>query len=389
MSAKSEAYDFEPIFTAAPTNTTIPDQTYTRYRRIYIDPPGMGNSPACGVWDLDNIFERIIYFITIRLGSSGLFLLAGTSCGGYLARAVARHHQERILGLLLRVPLIVPDNKARDLDPFVPIVRNDKFMADVISRVPNDPGVNGQLTILEILKGNIIVQTPEYVSELTRKYEEAFLPAMRAADDSVLDPIRRDPARYRLTVPLEVTVTPPHRESVSLVDTSSPGGDLDSSDKGCDSMPESPFDLFIKQLRPQLVADNWPREKLLPKIGEEWQQLTPELKQRWQAYYNEVLEAYTVETARRLEAGPTSTFSFPAPALIIAGRQDSVVGYRDVLKILRYYPRASFVTLDRADHDLPVGKDQTRAFGDLVVEWLRRVQEYVAVVDQRTESKSG
>ena len=43
---------------------------------------------------------------------------------------------------------------------------------------------------------------------------------------------------------------------------------------------------------------------------------------------------------------------FPRPTLIITGRQDFVVGYRDAWGILEQYPRATFVVFDRAGHML-------------------------------------
>jgi len=41
---------------------------------------------------------------------------------------------------------------------------------------------------------------------------------------------------------------------------------------------------------------------------------------------------------------------FPGPSLIIAGRQDSIAGYRDAWNILENYPRATYVVFDRAGH---------------------------------------
>jgi pimeloyl-ACP methyl ester carboxylesterase len=65
---------------------------------------------------------------------------------------------------------------------------------------------------------------------------------------------------------------------------------------------------------------------------------------------------------------------FPAPTLIVAGRQDSVAGYRDAWKILDNYPRGTFVVLDRSGHFL--GIEQEDLFHALVGEWLDRVEEY-------------
>ena len=63
---------------------------------------------------------------------------------------------------------------------------------------------------------------------------------------------------------------------------------------------------------------------------------------------------------------------FPGPALIIAGRQDSNVGYRDAWNILEKYPRATYVVLDRASHML---EEKDELVSALVNEWLDRVEE--------------
>jgi pimeloyl-ACP methyl ester carboxylesterase len=59
------------------------------------------------------------------------------------------------------------------------------------------------------------------------------------------------------------------------------------------------------------------------------------------------------------------------PTLMVMGRQDSVVGYRDHWQILENYPRASFVILDKAGHNLQI--EQDILFDALVKEWLDRV----------------
>lgn len=66
----------------------------------------------------------------------------------------------------------------------------------------------------------------------------------------------------------------------------------------------------------------------------------------------------------------------PAPALILTGRQDHIVGYRDAMTILDNFPRATYAVLDRAGHMLSAEQPKlTRALMD---EWLDRVEEYVA-----------
>ena len=67
---------------------------------------------------------------------------------------------------------------------------------------------------------------------------------------------------------------------------------------------------------------------------------------------------------------------FPAPTLIIAGRQDNMVGYRQAWDIVENYPRATFAVLDRAGHCLEI--EQEELFHTLTGEWLDRVREFIA-----------
>lgn len=65
---------------------------------------------------------------------------------------------------------------------------------------------------------------------------------------------------------------------------------------------------------------------------------------------------------------------FPGPSLIITGRQDSIVGYRDAWNILEKYPRATYVVLDRAAHLL---EEKEGLVSILINEWLDRVEESI------------
>ncbi|GFF26193.1 2-hydroxy-6-oxo-2,4-heptadienoate hydrolase [Aspergillus udagawae] len=250
MEARVEQRDLEPIF-----------NKIAGFRRIYVDLPGMGTTPANNVKDLDDIYLRLVQFIDSRLGRSR-FLLVGSSCGGYLARAIAQKYIEQVDGLLLRVPLIEPKDSMRDLDAFKPLVANEQLM----STIPAED---------RTLLGNVLVQTPAYVEALKAKYKEVFLPAEKAADNKVLDPIRADPHRYQLSFSL----------------------------------------------------DN--------------------------------------EGAK-----------FFAPTLIVCGRQDESVGYRDSLRLLELYPRSTYVVLDRGTHGLPIDESEASVFEALVRDWIIRVDEW-------------
>ncbi|GGH10256.1 alpha/beta fold hydrolase [Paenibacillus segetis] len=62
---------------------------------------------------------------------------------------------------------------------------------------------------------------------------------------------------------------------------------------------------------------------------------------------------------------------FEQPSLILVGRQDTEVGYKDQFALLENYPRASFVVLDKAGHNLQI--EQGDLFNQLVIEWLDRM----------------
>jgi len=66
---------------------------------------------------------------------------------------------------------------------------------------------------------------------------------------------------------------------------------------------------------------------------------------------------------------------FDKPTLILIGRQDSYVGYRELWSIIENYPRATFAILDRSGHFLGRPGEQEKLFEALVNEWLDRVRE--------------
>jgi pimeloyl-ACP methyl ester carboxylesterase len=66
---------------------------------------------------------------------------------------------------------------------------------------------------------------------------------------------------------------------------------------------------------------------------------------------------------------------FTKPTLILLGRQDTVVGYRDAWKMVEIFPRATFAIIDMAGHSL--SWEQEDLFNCLVSEWIQRVEGYV------------
>ena len=61
------------------------------------------------------------------------------------------------------------------------------------------------------------------------------------------------------------------------------------------------------------------------------------------------------------------------PVVIVNGRQDSLVGYRDAWRLLERYPRGTFAVLDRAGHN--AHNEQSQLCSSLLGDWLDRVEE--------------
>ena len=82
----------------------------------------------------------------------------------------------------------------------------------------------------------------------------------------------------------------------------------------------------------------------------------------------------------RLDAGPGLSIDvagplpapFVRPTLILAGRQDNIVGWADAIPLLEGFPRATYAVLDRAGHG--VRAEQNVLFRALVEEWLDRIE---------------
>ncbi len=62
--------------------------------------------------------------------------------------------------------------------------------------------------------------------------------------------------------------------------------------------------------------------------------------------------------------------AYAGPTLVVAGRQDSTVGYAAAVDLLDHYPQATLAVLDGAGHALP--HEQPRLLAGLIADWLSR-----------------
>lgn len=234
-------FEFEPVLSSRPG-----------WRRIYLDLPGHGTSPAAAsITNPDELLAVLAEFVEALLGEAP-FVVAGTSYGAYLARGLVHEIGSRIDGLCLNVPLILRDPE-RTRAPRAVIADR----AGIAER-SHQPGWGWY--------GQMAVADPEenrnYAAAINRStYDAAYLDSLHGS------------------------TTPCSFETEEL--------------------PEP----------------------------------------------------------------------FPAPTLIITGRQDSTVGFKGGFEILPSYPRATLAVLDRAGHLLR--GEQPALFRALVDEWLDRVEEWI------------
>jgi len=94
----------EPIF-----------QNIAGYRRIYLDLPGMGQTPGMDwVKNADTMLDVLKMFISKVIGDES-FLVVGNSYGGYMALGLARDPGLHIDGIFLIAPCVVADSAKRKL----------------------------------------------------------------------------------------------------------------------------------------------------------------------------------------------------------------------------------------------------------------------------------
>ena len=137
-----------------------------------------------------------------------------------------------------------------------------------------------------------------------------------------------------------------------------------------------------------LVKDEQLLARLTPADREEFEGITViQTAAVWERFQKEILSGLQLADEPFLTKFQAEGYAFSfavdplpvpfeKPALVLLGRQDISVGYRNAWNILEDYPRASFVILDRAGHNLQI--EQAALFHALVNEWLNRVEEHLA-----------
>lgn len=240
MNRQVEIDVYEPIFSAR-----------AGWRRIYPDLPGMGQSIGKTIGNQDDILAAMQAFLDHRLAGAP-FVLAGTSLGGYLARAIAARRREQVRGLLLRVPAIIADTAKRQLPAFEPLVRDERVMAAI------DPAEREAM-------GPMLVEAPAYVEKSRQRFRTLVKPAIDGTAPWVHE-MRADPQRYGLSFDLaaaEKSFTKPTLIVTARQDTTA--GYRDAWDI-LESYPRATFAVIDR------ATHGWPTEAtdLLAALVDDW-----------------------------------------------------------------------------------------------------------------------
>ena len=103
---------------------------------------------------------------------------------------------------------------------------------------------------------------------------------------------------------------------------------------------------------------------------------TPEMLERFERFVAPAIPLVDAEAMERIgrhwQLSPTGGRAYTGPTLVVAGRQDSTVGYAAAVDLLRRYPLATLVVMDGAGHALPHEKPEALAM--LVQDWLDRAK---------------
>jgi pimeloyl-ACP methyl ester carboxylesterase len=146
------------------------------YKRIYIDLPGMGKSSSAEWINTSDIMLDVIIGFIEKIIPNENFLIAGESYGGYLARGIMYTMADRIDGVALICPVIIPDYKKRNIPEHVVLVKDAMLLS--------------KLTIAdaEDFNSSVVVQS----EKIYDRYQNEVMSGVKNANSSFLQNIMQN-----------------------------------------------------------------------------------------------------------------------------------------------------------------------------------------------------
>ncbi len=139
-------------------------------KRIYIDMPGMGQSPPHNLENNSDSMLDLVTKLIEKLVGNRTFIVMGYSYGGYIARGIAKKFMNQVIGEVLICPVVMPEMSKRNV---APIVHQDIDRAFLESLPPFKQE--------ELLESMVVINERTY-----NRSEADFLRATALADWSFL-----------------------------------------------------------------------------------------------------------------------------------------------------------------------------------------------------------
>ncbi|MFI2754035.1 alpha/beta fold hydrolase [Cellulomonas sp. P22] len=164
-------------------------------RRVYVDLPGMGLSPAGPeIASSDDVVDAVVGVVQRTFGDEP-FAVVGSSYGGMVGRVLAHRFRDQVTGLALLAPLVVADTTRSRLPQQTTLVEDPELLA---SLDPVDAAAFAAMAV---------VQSPASWA----LFHDHVMPGIRRADAAALDRLR---ARYPLQVEPEHGAAPFERPTL-------------------------------------------------------------------------------------------------------------------------------------------------------------------------------
>jgi len=154
-------------------------QGIEKYRRIYLDMPGMGKTPVRDwVKNADVMLDILKKFISEVIGDEG-FLLVGTSYGGYMALGLVLDESIKVDGVFLFGPCTVTNFEDRILPE---VEDEDLYIEDGLEDAHEDNDDFDDFLDVAVVA----------TEKIWRRYENEILPAYKIVDADFTDQYRKN-----------------------------------------------------------------------------------------------------------------------------------------------------------------------------------------------------
>ena len=141
------------------------------FRRIYLDLPGMGNTMLKeDISTTDELFD-ILKEAVDELITEETYYIASESYGSYLARALLKNDFDRVGGIMMICPLVVPEFEKRNL-PVQRIIERDMKLYSSLSE--NDKNVCDTFLTIQTEK-----VWKRYLEEVKSKVRKCNIPLLK------------------------------------------------------------------------------------------------------------------------------------------------------------------------------------------------------------------